>query len=59
MSDPKKNSVPERPETVPGVDDRANEAFLDTIFDTDGKPNRDAQPVVEIEGDEDDDDERR
>lgn len=43
--------------TVPPVDERANAAFLDTIFDTDGRPNSEAEAVVETEGlDEDEDD---
>ena len=54
MSDPKKPSDIRYPET-PSVDERANEAFLDTIFDTDGKPNSEAEDLVEIEGVEDED----
>ena len=40
---------------VPAVDERGNAAFLDTLFDSDGRPNSEAEAVVEVEGDEDDD----
>jgi len=40
---------------VPAVDERGNAAFLDTLFDTDGRPSREAGAVAEAEGDEDDD----
>ncbi|MCX5513459.1 hypothetical protein [Kaistia algarum] len=54
MSDPKRKEGKDLPET-PEVDHRANETFLDTLFDTDGRPNSEAESVVEIEGlDEDD-----
>jgi hypothetical protein len=56
MNDPRRKGSDDLPDT-PTVDDRANEAFLDTLFDTDGRPNRDAESIVEIEGiDEDEDD---
>jgi len=51
MSDPKQPPHEEISGT-PAVDERANEAFLDTIFDTDGRPNRDAVDLVEIEGED-------
>jgi hypothetical protein len=58
MTDPKDLPKPRYPD-VPPIDERANNAFLDTIFDTDGRPNSEAEAVVEIEGlDEDEDDAR-
>lgn len=36
--------------TTPPIDDRANQAFLDALIDTDGRPNHDAEAIVEIEG---------
>lgn len=54
MSDPKRPEKPDHP-AVPPVDERANQAFLDTIFDTDGKPDSEAETIVEIEGEEDED----
>ncbi|WEK52001.1 MAG: hypothetical protein P0Y66_08505 [Candidatus Kaistia colombiensis] len=38
---------------VPDIDERANQAFLDSLIDTDGRPMRDAIDMAE----EDDDDE--
>ena len=58
MNEPKRPADKDPP-AVPEVDERANEAFLDTLFDTDGRPNRDAETVVEIEGVDDEDDEGR
>lgn len=55
MSDPKKPD-PETPPETPDIDHRANEAFLDTLFDTDGRPNREAEAIIEIEGFDEDDD---
>lgn len=43
---PKPETLPETPD----IDHRANEAFLDTLFDTDGRPNSEAEAIVEIEG---------
>lgn len=40
--------------TTPPIDDRANQAFLDALVDTDGRPNREAEAIVEIEGFDDD-----
>ncbi|SHG63955.1 hypothetical protein SAMN02745157_4585 [Kaistia soli DSM 19436] len=56
MSEPKDPTKPRYP-TVPPIDERANEAFLDTIFDTDGRPNSEAEAVVETEGLDEDEDE--
>lgn len=55
MPDPKKDRPPEHLPDVPDAE-RANEAFLDTLIDTDGRPNRDAEAIVEIEDGEDEDD---
>jgi hypothetical protein len=38
---------------VPEIDDRANQAFLDALIDTDGRPMRDAVDMPEEEIDED------
>lgn len=45
---------------VPEIDERANRAFLDRLVDTDGRPNDEAEDLVEREGfdDEDEDDDR-
>jgi hypothetical protein len=45
----KKSPQPLAPET-PAVDERANTSFLDSLFDTDGRPNSEAVDLVEIEG---------
>ncbi|BCP52016.1 hypothetical protein K32_06330 [Kaistia sp. 32K] len=52
---PPSRDVPEH--AVPEIDDRANQAFLDNLIDTDGRPMRDAVdlPEDEEELDEDDD----
>lgn len=54
--------APRRYPETPSVDKRANEKFVDDLFDTDGKPNSEAEAVVEREGfdeeDEDDDADR-
>lgn len=45
---------------VPDVEDRANQAFLDALIDTDGRPMRDAIDMPEDDEDEEeieDDDE--
>lgn len=55
MSDPKPPADPKYP-VAPPVDERANQAFLDTIFDTDGKPDSEAVSIVETEGMDDEDD---
>ncbi|MBN9015962.1 MAG: hypothetical protein J0H11_01020 [Rhizobiales bacterium] len=55
MSEPKKPD-PDMPPETPDIDHRANEAFLDTLFDTDGRPNREAEAIIEIEGFDEDDD---
>ncbi len=57
MTDPKDTAKPRYP-TTPPVDERANQAFLDTLVDTDGRPNAEAEAIVETEGLEDDEDER-
>ena len=56
MTDPNTPAKRHYPET-PAVDERANKRFLDTIFDTDGRPDSEAVAVVETEG-LDDDEER-
>lgn len=41
---------------VPDVDDRANQAFLDSLIDTDGRPMRDAIDMPEDDEEDDDED---
>lgn len=54
--DPKKplpNPAPPRDpaqeHAIPEIDDRANQAFLDALIDTDGRPMRDAIDLPEEE----------
>lgn len=49
---PPSRDVPEH--EVPEVDERANQVFLDTLIDTDGRPMRDA---IDMPDDETDDEE--
>lgn len=62
MSAPDPKHVRKSPDesfpTTPPVDERANAVFYDTLFDTDGRPNSAAEAIVEIEGFDDDGDER-
>lgn len=60
--DPKKplpNPAPPRDpaqeHAIPEIDDRANEAFLDSLIDTDGRPMRDAIDMPEEDEEEDED----
>lgn len=50
MTEPREPPSKPKYPTVPSVDERANEAFLDVIFDTDGRPNSEAHAIVETEG---------
>jgi len=43
---------------VPDVDERANQAFLDSLIDTDGRPMRDAIDMPEDDEEDEDEDER-
>ncbi|WP_018182945.1 hypothetical protein [Kaistia granuli] len=51
---PPSRDAPEH--AVPEIDDRANQAFLDALIDTDGRPMRDAIDMPEEEEAEDDED---